>query len=143
MTMVLNETLRLYPPAPRITIKAYKAMNLGQFSLLKGGIFSFSVLAMHHNEKFWGPDANLFKPNRFATRISKATIHPNAFFPFSLGPRSCLGQNFTMLEAKSVLAMILQRLTFSLSPAYKHAPVAVLTLQPQHGMQITFKSIEV
>nr|ACN39923.1 unknown [Picea sitchensis] len=143
MTMVLNETLRLYPPASKIIRKAYKAIKLGQFSLPKGAVLSFSILAMHHNEKFWGLDANLFKPERFAAGVSKAAIHPNAFFPFSLGPRNCVGQNFAMLEAKTVLAMILQRLSFSLSPAYKHAPIAVLTLQPQYGMQIIFKSIEV
>jgi cytochrome P450 len=141
--MVLNETLRLYPPATRIIRKAYKAIKLGQFSLPKGAVLSFSILAMHHNEKFWGPDANLFKPERFTTGVSKAAINPNAFFPFSLGPRNCIGQNFAMSEAKSVLAMILQRFSFSLSPGYKHDPVVVLTLQPQHGMQITFKSIEV
>jgi len=143
MTMVLNETLRLYPPAGRITRKAYKAIKLGNFSLPKGAVMSFSILAMHHDEKLWGSDANLFKPERFAAGVSNAAIHPNAFCPFSMGPRNCVGQNFAMLEAKSVLAMILQRFSFSLSPAYKHAPIAVLTLQPQHGMQITFKSIEV
>lgn len=143
MTMVLNETLRLYPPAARLIRKAYKAIKLGQFSLPKDAALSISILAMHHNEKFWGPDANLFKPERFAAGVSKAAVHPNAFLPFSLGPRNCVGQNFAMLEAKSVLAMILQRFSFSLSPSYKHAPAAVLTIQPQHGMQIIFESIDV
>lgn len=143
MTMVLNETLRLYPPAARLIRKAYKAIELGQFSLPKDAALSISILAMHHNEKFWGPDANLFKPERFAAGVSKAAVNPNAFLPFSLGPRNCVGQNFAMLEAKSVLAMILQRFSFSLSPSYKHAPTIVLTIQPQHGMQIIFKSIDV
>jgi cytochrome P450 len=76
--MVLNETLRLYPPIVRITRKAYKVIKLGQFSLPKGAIMSFSILAMHHDDKLWGPDANLFKPKRFAEGVSNATIHPNA-----------------------------------------------------------------
>lgn len=143
MTMVLNETLRLYPPATLMIRKTYKELKLGRFMIPKGAALSFPILAVHHNEKFWGPDANMFKPERFAEGASKAAVHPNAFFPFSLGPRACVGQNFAMLEAKSVIAMILQRLSFSVSPAYKHAPIAVLTLQPQHGMQIIFKSIEV
>lgn len=142
VTMVLNETLRLYPPATMIIRRAYKEIKLGQFLLPKGTAMIFPILAVHHSEKLWGPDANLFKPERFAEGTSRAATHPNAFFPFSLGPRNCVGQNFAMLEAKTVLAMILQRLSFTLSPAYKHAPILMLTLQPPHGMQIIFKSIE-
>eukprot|EP00253_Pinus_taeda_P020724 PITA_20724 len=143
MTMVINETLRLYPPVSSLIRKANKAIKLGQFSLPKDASLSISILGMHHNEKFWGPDANLFKPERFAAGVSKAAVHPYAFLPFSSGPRNCVGQNFAMLEAKSVLAMILQRFSFSLSPSYKHAPATVLTIQPQHGMQIIFESIDV
>lgn len=143
MTMVLNETLRLYPPASTLIRKAYKYMKLGPFSLPKGAALTLSILGVHHNEKFWGPDANLFNPERFADGPSKATSNPNAYLPFSMGPRSCIGQNFAMLEAKTVLAMILQRFSFSLSSAYKHAPISMFTLQPQYGMQIIFKSTQV
>jgi PHYB activation tagged suppressor 1 len=141
MTMVLNETLRLYPPATMLVRQTYKEIKLGQFSLPKAASLTLPILVMHHDEKFWGPDAKLFKPERFAEGTSRAAIHPNAFFPFSLGPRNCVGQNFAIFEAKTVLAMILQRLSFSLSPVYKHTPISMLTLQPQNGMPIIFKNI--
>lgn len=143
MTMVMYETLRLYPPATILVRKVYKEMKLGPILLPKGAAITLPILAVQHSEKFWGPDANMFKPERFAEGASKASVHPNAFIPFSVGPRACVGQNFAMLEAKTVLSMILQRFSFTLSPVYKHAPIAVLTLQPQYGMQIIFKNIEV
>lgn len=143
MTMVLNESLRLYPPAHSIVREAYKDMKLGPFSIPKGALLSLSILGVHHSEKYWGPDANMFKPERFADGPSQAATDPNAFLPFSMGPRTCIGQNFAMLEAKTVLAMILQKFSFSLSPAYMHAPISIFTIQPQHGMQIIFKRIQV
>eukprot|EP01018_Ginkgo_biloba_P008421 Gb_24902 [translate_table: standard] len=143
MTMVLNEALRLYPPAIVMIRTAYREIKLGNFYLPKGAAVTLPVLAVHHSEKFWGPDANEFKPQRFAEGASKAAIHPNAFIPFSVGPRVCVGHNFAMLEAKLVISMILQRFSFSLSPAYRHAPISVLTLQPQYGMPIIFKRIGV
>ena len=69
---------------------------------------------------------------RFINGISKAVTHPNALLAFSAGPRACIGQNFAMLEAKTVIVLILQRFSLSLSPEYKHAPADHLTLQPQH-----------
>lgn len=143
MTMVIYETLRLYPPATMLVRKVYKEMKLGHILLPKGAAITLPILAVQHSEQFWGPDAKMFKPERFAEGASKASIHPHAFIPFSVGPRACVGQNFAMLEAKTVLSLILQRFSFSLSPVYKHAPIAVLTLQPQHGMPIIFKNIEV
>ncbi|GLJ19701.1 hypothetical protein SUGI_0356980 [Cryptomeria japonica] len=143
MIMVIYETLRLYPPATMLVRKVYSEMKLGPIVLPKGAEITLPILAVQHSEKFWGPDANMFKPERFAEGASKASVHPNAFIPFSVGPRACVGQNFAMLEARTVLCMILQRFSFTLSPVYKHAPIAALTLQPQYGMSIIFKNIEV
>uniref|UniRef100_A0A0D6QU15 Cytochrome P450 n=1 Tax=Araucaria cunninghamii TaxID=56994 RepID=A0A0D6QU15_ARACU len=142
MSMVLYEALRLYPPGSILTRITYKEMKLGSFALPKETRVVMAILAMHHSKKFWGEDARMFRPERFSGSAAKASIHPNVFIPFSTGPRSCVGQHFAMLEAKTVLSMILQRFSFSLSPAYRHAPIAMLTLQPQYGMQIIFKSVE-
>ncbi|KAK5771283.1 hypothetical protein GOBAR_AA02438 [Gossypium barbadense] len=99
-------------------------------------------MALHHDPDLWGDDVHLFKPERFAEGISKATnYNAAAFFPFGLGPRSCVGMSFAITETKIALSMILQRYTFTLSPAYVHSPLPLITLKPQHGIQLLFHSL--
>ncbi|KAL5972680.1 hypothetical protein ACLOJK_039485 [Asimina triloba] len=141
--MVLQEALRLYPPGILLDRMAAKDMKLGNVLIPKGTEISIPIAMIQRNKKYWGDDANEFKPLRFADGIAKAAKHPNALLAFSTGPRSCIGQNFAMTEAKTVIAMILQHFKLSLSPRYKHAPATVLTLQPQFGLPIILQPLQV
>ncbi|KAJ6807786.1 cytochrome P450 709B2-like [Iris pallida] len=143
VTMVLFETLRLYCPVIRMFRKAAKDMNLGGLVVPKGTTLSLPIAIIHRSKELWGDDANRFNPLRFKNGITKAAKHPNALLAFSIGPRACVGQNFALLEAKMVTALILQRFSFSLSPEYKHKPADMLTLQPQSGLPIVLKPLEI
>ncbi|KAK4598908.1 hypothetical protein RGQ29_016096 [Quercus rubra] len=100
------------------------------------------TLAPHHDPKIWGEDVHLFKPERFSEGIAKATNNNIAvFFPFGIGPRSCVGLIFVTTEAKIALSMILQRYAFTISPAYVHSPFQLLTIRPQHGVQVMLHSL--
>ncbi|KAG5579561.1 hypothetical protein H5410_050188 [Solanum commersonii] len=76
---------------------------------------------VQHDHKIWGEHVHVFKPDRFAEGVVKATNNnPVAFLPFGYGPQTCLGLNFAMIEAKISLSMILQRYMFTTSPTYVH-----------------------
>ncbi|KAG8653365.1 hypothetical protein MANES_05G007600v8 [Manihot esculenta] len=141
VNMVLLEALRLYCPVVEMFREASKDMKLGNMMIPKDAWVSIPLAKIHRSKEYWGEDANEFNPIRFKNGISKAANHPNAFLAFGIGPRTCVGQNFAMLEAKAVLAMVLQRFCFSLSSEYKHAPVDNLALQPQYGLPIVVKPL--
>ncbi|KAH9307847.1 hypothetical protein KI387_035758, partial [Taxus chinensis] len=135
--MILNEVIRLYPPAVALLREAHKDTILGDLSIPAGTQVIFPLLALNHNIALWGEDASEFKPERFSQGLANAVKDDSVLFiPFGYGLRTCVGQNFAMLEAKIAIAMILQRFSFVLSPAYVHAPTAFITLYPQHGVQI-------
>eukprot|EP00252_Welwitschia_mirabilis_P012666 TRINITY_DN279_c0_g1_i12.p1 TRINITY_DN279_c0_g1~~TRINITY_DN279_c0_g1_i12.p1 ORF type:complete len:513 (-),score=67.01 TRINITY_DN279_c0_g1_i12:208-1746(-) len=139
--MIINEALRLYPPGVFIMRETSEAAMLGNLFLPKGTQLVLPILALHHDPSLWGDDANHFNPSRFSHGIANACKYPNAFMPFGFGPRICIGQNFALLEAKLILAMILQRFSFVLSPSYSHAPAQFLALRPQHGAQVILHNI--
>ncbi|XP_057832478.2 cytokinin hydroxylase [Cryptomeria japonica] len=138
--MIVNESLRLYTPASLLARQAQRDMKIGGLRIPKGLSVWIPTLAIHHDKEIWGTDADEFKPQRFAEGVAKACKHPMGFLPFSYGPRSCVGQNYTLMETKLVLALILTRFSFRLSPNYKHAPVFVLTLKPKHGVHLILEN---
>ncbi|PHT26424.1 hypothetical protein CQW23_33970 [Capsicum baccatum] len=142
MNMILNECMRLYPPAITVSRKSAREVRLGSMTLPANMTIFMPILALHHDPQIWGEDVNAFKPERFAEGVAKATNNnAAAFFPFGLGPRTCIGLNFTTTESKIALSMILQRYKFTLSPNYVHYPSDIFILTPKDGVKVVLESI--
>ncbi|KAI6670531.1 hypothetical protein NL676_005416 [Syzygium grande] len=137
LNMVINESLRLYPPASLLPRMAFEDINIGDLHVPKGLSIWIPVLAIHHSKDLWGKDADEFNPERFTSK----PFSSGRFMPFAMGPRNCVGQSFAMMEAKIILAMLISRFSFTMSESYRHAPVVVLTIKPKYGVQICLKPL--
>ncbi|KAL6878369.1 hypothetical protein ACP4OV_012539 [Aristida adscensionis] len=140
--MVLLETSRLYPPIVYIQRRTGSNVVLAGISVPKGTVISIPIGMLHRDKEIWGPDADEFNPARFENGVSKAAKDPKALLSFSLGPRACTGQNFGIMEAQVVIAMILRKFSFSLSPKYVHKPKYLLSLTPKLGMPLIVSNLD-
>ncbi|CAB3260819.1 unnamed protein product [Arctia plantaginis] len=107
---VIRESLRLYPPVPVIVRKVENEITLpsGE-TLVKGTGILVHIWAINRNPKYWGDDADLFRPERF---IDTPLKHPAAFISFSYGPRACLGYQYAMMSMKTAMANLLRNYQF-------------------------------
>ncbi|KAI9197995.1 hypothetical protein LWI28_008264 [Acer negundo] len=137
LTMVIQETLRLYPPVSVVSREAFKDMIFGGINIPKGVNVWTLVSTLHTDPKIWGPDAYKFNPERFSNGSST-----HLYMPFGVGPRVCLGQNLAMVELKMLMALLLSKFSFSLSPKYVHSPTLRLVIEPEHGVQLLVKKLQ-
>ncbi|KAG0563350.1 hypothetical protein KC19_8G023700 [Ceratodon purpureus] len=139
--MILNETLRIFPPAPTNTRQATKDLQLKKVFIPKGMILELPITALHQDRDYWGDDVAEFNPGRFENGVSGACTHPQAFVPFGLGPKFCVGSNFALMEAKIAISMAIRRFQILPSPNYKHHPIFSIVARPKYGMPIILKAL--
>jgi cytochrome P450 len=131
---VIQEAMRLFPPAPAISRFAKTAMTFGGMDIACGARVHIPIYALHRNTRLW-PTPNAFDPDRFAPDLAK-TYSRYAFMPFGGGPRICIGASFAMIEAAAILATLIRAFRFHPVPGHKPKPVARVTLRPQGGMPL-------
>ncbi|XP_053231288.1 cholesterol 24-hydroxylase-like isoform X1 [Podarcis raffonei] len=135
LSQVLKESLRLYPPAPGTVRWTEKECVIEGIKIPAETTLMFSTYVMGRLEMFF-KDALVFDPERF----SKDQPRPSfCYFPFSLGPRSCIGQIFALMEAKVVMAKFLQRFEFQLVPPQSFKIQDTGTLMPSDGVVCRLK----
>ncbi|XP_073711658.1 cholesterol 24-hydroxylase-like isoform X1 [Misgurnus anguillicaudatus] len=130
LSQVLKETLRLYPTAPATSRLLPEDMIINGLKIPGGCIASFNSYISSRMDKFF-KDPLKFDPERFDVNAPKPYY---CYYPFALGPRSCLGQAFSQMEAKVVLAKLLQRFEFSLVPGQSFKIKDTGTLRPLSGV---------
>jgi cytochrome P450 len=129
--MVLDETMRLYPPAWITNRKSIQADEIHGYTIPAGAEVSVSPYITHRDPQLW-PDPEQFDPERFSPERS-ASRHRYAYFPFGGGPRQCIGNNFALMEAQLILAAISQRYSLDLAPGREVEVEPLITLRPKEG----------
>lgn len=131
---ILNEALRLYPPAAFLSRTARTFDTLCGREIRPGDTVMLPIYALHRHHLLWErPDA--FDPNQFVT-----TPERYAFLPFGAGPRICIGASFALQEAVIILSTLLARFRFDPVPGREPQPRMILTLRPHGGVWLTVRS---
>ncbi len=131
-TRVLNESMRLYPPAPIITREPMQNVTWFERRVKAGSLIEIPIYAIHRHRDLWD-DPDAFDPDRFAADREE-TRHRFSYLPFGGGPRVCIGATFARLEALAVLASVMRRVRLRPDPAHEVWPEAFITLRPRGGL---------
>jgi cytochrome P450 len=131
---VVEETLRLRPPAPMVARNVVADDEIDGFRVAAGDVAFLLFWATHRHPQFWA-DAETFDPERFAPDRSK-NRHSWSFIPFSGGPRTCIGNMFALVESSILIAQILRRFDIEVQPCDDVKPVAVVTMRPSKPVRV-------
>src|SRR6266705_5271781 len=132
---VLNESMRLYPPAWLQLRFVAKESELDGIRLPVGTMVILSQWVTHRLPDIW-QDAEAFKPERWDPANGQQ-IPPGAYFPFGGGPRTCIGMPLAQMEARLILTSILQHYTPQPAPGYTPGFQPVITLRPKQHLRAT------
>ncbi len=137
--MVLDEALRLYPPAWIVSRAPIADDVIDGYAIPAGAVVTLSPYATHRHPEFWdnpeGFDPERFTPERVAARPRFA------YFPFGGGPRQCIGNGFALQEAALVLATVAQRYRLDLVPGHAVVAQPLITLRPRGGLPMTVHAV--
>jgi cytochrome P450 len=137
LDMVFKETMRILPSVWTFMREPAEDVEIGGYVIKKGSYIFISPYVMHNNPiLFDKPD--VFRPERF-TREFEKNLPKGAYLPFSMGPRVCLGKSFAMMEARMIIATLIQRLHAQHDAGYKPVMNIKLALSPKNGLPITVR----
>ena len=135
--MVINETLRLYPTIWVVARTPKEDDEVGGYRIRAGTTVYLSPYVTHRHPDFWD-DPEAVDPERFTPDRSEGR-HRYAYFPFSGGPRKCIGDYFALTEMHMTIPMIAQRFRLHLVPGHPVALRPEVSLRPRNGMPMTLE----
>lgn len=135
--MVIEESMRLYPPAWLTERKALVDDEIGGYLIRAGTTLAITQYVTHRHPDFWD-DPHTFNPERFAPQYS-GQRPPYAYFPFGGGARQCIGKNLALLETQLVLSMIVQHCRFNLLPDWQVQTEPELSLRLKGGLPMQLR----
>ncbi|MBK7476783.1 MAG: cytochrome P450 [Haliscomenobacter sp.] len=136
-TQIIEESMRLYPPAWITDRMAVEDDAFQGVAIPKGTYIVTYFYGVHHAPEFW-ENPEQFQPERFdAQRVKKHT--PGAYLPFGAGPRLCIGNHFAMMEMQLVLAAMLPRYRMAPTPGRSVSAEPLVTLRPKDGIWLNLE----
>jgi len=133
--MVIEESMRLYPPAPGLSNRAVLADDeIAGVKAKKGSQVAIIPWLIHRHRALWD-NPEIFDPERFSPERSQGR-HRFAYLPFGGGPRVCIGNALAMTEAQLLLATLAQRFRLSLVPGQKIVLQHRVTMRPRDGIKM-------
>lgn len=131
---IVDETLRLYPSAPRFDREAVEADRLGDTAIAAGDIVSIWPWLIHRHEKLWD-EPDRFDHSRFLGEGRKQW-HRFQYIPFGAGPRTCVGARFSMSEALTILSRWIADWRFAPAAGHSVETSGMVTLRPKGGLPL-------
>ena len=128
--MVMEESMRIYPPAWSIGRRCIKEDAIMGYRIEPGSLMFLAQLVTHRHPAFWDNPLE-FRPERF--QEGKKNSHGYAYFPFGGGPRLCIGADFAMMESIIILSALVSRFEFE-SVKDQVSMELLITLRPAGGM---------
>ena len=132
--MIVNESMRLYPPAYGIAREASNSSEVDGYSIPPGLIVIMPTWVVHRDRR-WFAEPEAFRPERWADGLA-SRLPRFAYFPFGGGPRQCIGNAFALMESALLLAAIAQRFRLTLEPGQRVTPTPYVTLRPEPGLRM-------
>ncbi|MFC6725337.1 cytochrome P450, partial [Halobium palmae] len=130
---VATETMRLYPPVYGMLREPTEEVDIGGYAVPEGTTISINQWVVHRDPR-WYDDPMAFRPERWTPEM-REELPRFAYFPFSGGPRRCIGDRFAVQEAKLVLATLYQRYHFELVSSPSLSLAAAITARPKEPVE--------
>ena len=130
---VIDETMRLYPPAPVLARECRETVEVAGRTIEPGDIVILANYVMHRTERLWD-DPLSFDPDRFI-RQPELRAKGAPFMPFGGGPRICVGAAFALMEAVMVMASLMREYKIKVADDCYPRPKMTVTLRPEGGIK--------
>ncbi|KAJ3174767.1 hypothetical protein HDU87_006883 [Geranomyces variabilis] len=136
LAQVIKEVMRVHPVAATIPRQLLADTHIGGYFVGKGTIVNLNVTQIHVSRAVYGPDAHVFRPERWEDGWAP---EPGGYVPFGHGPKGCIGEKLALMELKAILSRIVKKFDFDIVLDQALLPVHAITVGLKHGLLLRLK----
>ncbi|RIB09268.1 cytochrome P450 [Gigaspora rosea] len=136
-----RETLRVVPPLPIHFRIPEKDVNLNGYTVPKGTPLMISAYAIHRNPLIWGESVENFDPSRWLNPEIRSRITKNAYLPFIIGPRTCIGMKLAQIQFKAIMLILIKNFEFKLVKGFTFKKTTATITKPIPGIDLMVSKV--